>query len=224
MSRAVLKRRLGPLWDEVKKMIASLHVPEWLGKQFGAAVPRIASAVGKAAPYAAAAFVTSFVHSGIYGQLFVLGLMAAKLGVFSTLADMAAARFSSRFAKRTAGTGAGGAAAGAGGGIFGKALKFGKGAVLGAAGGVAAGAGAFIYGSGLAGGRFGSEAGLTPEQERANLRKYREQAHGGRSRSQVAAPSARRGGDTVIHNYVVVDGKVVTKSVRRVVKDDRSRR
>jgi tape measure domain-containing protein len=97
LSRTVLRRKLGPFVTEAENAIAKMHLGEKVGEAIGAAAPKIAGAFGRAAWPAAKSFATAFIHAGPYGQLFTLGVLGAKLGVFKELGKKAAGKFGGGF-------------------------------------------------------------------------------------------------------------------------------
>jgi tape measure domain-containing protein len=79
-ARAVIKRELGPVANDIKGEIDKADIPGHLGDLVGAALPKMADAAAQAAPHVAGAFVTAWLHSGPWVQLATLLFAAKKLG------------------------------------------------------------------------------------------------------------------------------------------------
>ncbi len=143
---AKIRDFLRPLTSEISRIWdnPNLSLGEKLAKSIAAGGSFIADAAAQAfaaaAPHAVRAFVTAFRESNIWGKLFILAMIASKLGLFSTAGGMAASRFAIGFTAGSAKIKAafvavmaaasirGGVAAGAAGAIAGgawlKAFKF----------------------------------------------------------------------------------------------------
>jgi tape measure domain-containing protein len=219
LSRAVLRRRLGPLENEIETGIRRLHLGDKISHEFEVAMPMALNAAAKAAPRAAGAFVSAWWHAGIWAKLFTIGLLSKKMGVFGALGDIAAQRFAARFAAGSAAEAAGGAAAGAGGG---RALR-----ALGAVGKYALPVGA---GLGIAAGI--DELGLNPfnrpgakrgHQTKAEMDAAwkRAQADAARRGYVAAAPAAGRGKPTVA--IVHLNGREIARAVAQEASNAHAR-
>lgn len=87
------KRNFGPFLSTLWNSIRSADLPQKLMHGFDVALPFIVDHIAAVAPRAAALFVHAFVNMGPWGQLLTVVYLAKKLGVFSVLGRMAAAKF-----------------------------------------------------------------------------------------------------------------------------------
>jgi tape measure domain-containing protein len=90
-ARAVIRRELGPVWQDIKHDIDEADIPGKLGDAVAAATPRILDAMGDIAPKAAKAFVEGWMHSGPEAQV----ITALFLGNALRKSDFGKAVFSS---------------------------------------------------------------------------------------------------------------------------------
>jgi tape measure domain-containing protein len=79
-ARAVIKRELGPIGDDLKEKLDEAKIPEHLGELVGAALPKMAEAAADAAPHVAEAFVTAWMHSGPWAKLITALAVWKKIG------------------------------------------------------------------------------------------------------------------------------------------------
>lgn len=105
-SRAAIRRELGPLVDDLARMIDEADLGQHLANGVERAVPAIADAAADAAPKAAEAFIKAWLEMGPWGKLLTVAFLAGKLGAFNAAGRLAADRFGAEFKKR-AGTAAG---------------------------------------------------------------------------------------------------------------------
>jgi hypothetical protein len=234
MSEAVLRRRLKPFSDEIGHAISRANIPEHVGEEFGKAIPYMAAAAAKAGPAAAKAFIGAWLHSGAWGMFLSAAYLGHKAGAFGALGK-ALSRGGSLGGLGDRGTpanplfvvsmdgGGPGIPGGKGGSGKGWLSKLGGGAAAfagTAAARVGGAAGAFILGSGLAGGPFGSDAGLSPAEERRRLQSLRSR--------QRPIPNNSRGrflGEiTVVHSHVYLNGKEIAGAVAEEARDATARR
>jgi hypothetical protein len=78
-ARAVIKRELGPIADDLGDLIDKADIPGHLGDAVGAALPKMASAAADAAPHVASAFVEAWLKSGPWAQLLSALYIGAKI-------------------------------------------------------------------------------------------------------------------------------------------------
>ena len=97
VSSATIKDRLRPVAATVGEFWRENDMGEKLSDAAETALTKTADAAARAAPKVAGAFVQSFLAAGPWTKVFAIGLLASKLGVFSTLGSMAAARFQAKW-------------------------------------------------------------------------------------------------------------------------------
>jgi tape measure domain-containing protein len=78
-ARTVIRRQLGPVWEDIKHDIDEADIPGKLGDAVAAATPKILDAMGEIAPKAAKAFVDGWLHSGPEAQLITALFFGNKL-------------------------------------------------------------------------------------------------------------------------------------------------
>lgn len=101
LSRRVIRKELGPVWDDVKGDIDRANLDDKLIAAFGAAIPVMAREAGQGGGKVAIAFAKGWWDADLGGKLFTLALLGGKLGAFAPLGRRAAGKFSSTFARRT---------------------------------------------------------------------------------------------------------------------------
>lgn len=79
-ARAVIKRELGPIADDLKDEIDKADIPGKLGEAVKAALPKMAEEAGKIAPDVAKAFVDAWLASGPWVKLLTALAIWKKLG------------------------------------------------------------------------------------------------------------------------------------------------
>lgn len=238
LSQQAIRRKLEPVVHELGDLWRRNHMGERLADGFEAAVPKLMNAAGKAAGAGAGAFVRAWWTAGPYGKIFAAALIASKLGVFTFLGRSAALRFG-------AGWGVGpplpvtpGAAGGAAG-KAGRLARIGR-AVPGVAvaGLVGWEVGSALHDTGVGRGARGligndpgsiqgrnrkkmRDRGLVPVQLSNGATVWEKPGDARRERARTRAPRARDASRD-IHNYVVLDGRVVARSVNRVNDNERA--
>ena len=100
VARDQVKRDLGPLGRDIETAVRNAHLDDKLASFVEAAAPKIAEAAARAAPKAAASFVTAFTRMGPWAQLLTVGFLASKLGAFSIAGQMAIDRFATSYRRR----------------------------------------------------------------------------------------------------------------------------
>ncbi len=241
LSRGVLRKNLGPLMDEAGRELGELHLGQKALDGFEAAVPRIAEAAGRAAPKIAGAMVRGFLNAGPYGQMFAIGVIAAKLGAFRAAGALAAGAFMRSFRKNTGpipapGGGVtppvvvpGGGSRGKGKGgplrrIGGKALR----AVPVIGTGVVAGELAYegLRALGVGGGKAKPLSADARRDQRARAVADAERRGNVLPKQQRPRAVARpvRDRPTIVHTSVKVDGREIAKAVHRAEADKKATR
>jgi tape measure domain-containing protein len=224
MSESVLRRRLKPFADELGHSIERANIPQHLGEEFGKAAPYVAGQVAHGVFTGLKGAGTAWLHAGPWAQVGSLVWLGFKSGAAKGLLDLGKDRLLGRGSPTNPMyvVPLGGGMPGTGGGK-GWLSKLGGGAAAfaGTAAARAGGAvGAFILGSGLAAGPFGSDAGLSPAEERRRLQSLRSR--------QRAIPNNSRGrflGQiTVVHSHVYLNGKEIAGAVAEEARDAAARR
>lgn len=100
LSRAAVRRNLGPAFHEIEREFKRAHIGEHLQDAVEAAIPKIADGVAHSAPKAAAAFVHGFEDADVWGKLAISAFLYSKLGGrtgFVGMGGRAGKRFGSGF-------------------------------------------------------------------------------------------------------------------------------
>lgn len=246
LSRGVAHREFGPFVRDAGHELEQLHLGDKLSAEFERQAPRIADAAGRMAVRASGAFVRAWFDAGPYGKLFTLAVLGSKLGVFTALGRLAAARFRTSWA-RNRGTVAPPTVlppvvSPGGGGLPGEAGKAGKAGkfrgALSKAGKLAGIATIVPLAADVAfgsthrkakdlGNRMGHALGdvLGTNRQHDTIKPiHLPTDYGSRRRPRAAAPARTRGRDIVIHNHTHLNGREIARNVKRVNADDKARR
>lgn len=105
VTKAQVYKFLKPYADDATEALKRAHLDQKLADAINWATPRVVDAFAAAAPKAAGAFVSAFLKMNTGGKIFALAYLAHKLGVFSALGSMGAARFQLAYKKKMATSG-----------------------------------------------------------------------------------------------------------------------
>lgn len=99
-SQAAIKRRLGPLWEDLMKWWKTNKVNEKLGKAFEDVMSYLANKAAAAAPHVVELFIRGWLAAGAWGKLIVIGFLLKKMGAFKIAGDIVGSWFSTHFSTK----------------------------------------------------------------------------------------------------------------------------